>query len=61
MNVFNLQNSVSPVMSQFIFFHDQSLVILIFISILVAGLVILIYKNTFSTISFVDNQYLEFF
>ena len=54
-------NGISPVMGEFIFFHDKALVVLIFISILVVGLIWLLYNNKYSITNFVDQQVLEFF
>jgi len=61
MKIINFPNGASPVMGEFLFFHDKALVVLIFISILVFGLIILIYTKEYRRITFVDQQILEFF
>lgn len=61
MKIINFPNGTSPVMGEFLFFHDKALVVLIFISILVFGLIILIYTKEYRRITFVDQQILEFF
>lgn len=57
----NFPNGASPVMGEFLFFHDRALVILIFISVLVVGLIYLLFVNSFRRAVFVDQQLLEFF
>jgi len=48
-------------MREFLFFHDKALVILIFISILVFGLILFLRIKRYMRTNFVDNQILEFF
>nr|ALO77338.1 cytochrome c oxidase subunit 2 [Chirotenon longimanus] len=54
-----LQDSVSPMMEQLIFFHDHTLLILIMITILVGQLMINLFFNKFSHRFLLENQMIE--
>nr|YP_010554777.1 cytochrome c oxidase subunit II [Potamyia horvati]UYO79423.1 cytochrome c oxidase subunit II [Potamyia horvati] len=55
----NLQNSVSPLMEQLIFFHDNSMVIISLISILILYLITINIKNNFYDMNLMEHQNIE--
>nr|YP_010968369.1 cytochrome c oxidase subunit II [Satarupa monbeigi]WNO18669.1 cytochrome c oxidase subunit II [Satarupa monbeigi] len=55
----NLQNSVSPLMEQIIFFHDHTLIILIMITILVSYLMLSLFFNKFINRFLLEEQMIE--
>lgn len=57
----NLLNGVSPVMGEFIVFHDKTLVVIIFISALVVGLIYLIVIRRFRSNILIEHNIVEFF
>jgi len=52
---------VSPVMGEFIIFHDKALVIVVLISLFVGGLIYLIIRNKLRSNVFIEHKLLEFF
>jgi len=59
--VFNFMKGVSPVMGEFIIFHDKALVIVVLISLFVGGLIYLIIRNKLRSNVFIEHKLLEFF
>nr|YP_010527053.1 cytochrome c oxidase subunit II [Callambulyx tatarinovii]UXR12390.1 cytochrome c oxidase subunit 2 [Callambulyx tatarinovii] len=55
----NLQNGVSPLMEQIIFFHDHTLIILIMITILVGYLMLNLFFNKFINRYLLEGQLIE--
>nr|YP_010554764.1 cytochrome c oxidase subunit II [Potamyia chinensis]UYO79410.1 cytochrome c oxidase subunit II [Potamyia chinensis] len=55
----NLQNSVSPLMEQLIFFHDNSMVIISLISILILYLILTNIKNNYYDMNLMEHQNIE--
>nr|AVP74417.1 cytochrome c oxidase subunit II [Eurylepta cornuta] len=55
----SFQNGVSPVMSETIKFHDENMLVLIVIACLVAGSIILVWCNSFSSLEFIDSKVME--
>lgn len=58
---FNLQKRISPVMKEFILFHDIVLVILIFILVLIIGLCFKLIYSNYKKLKFIDFSELEIF
>nr|YP_010526923.1 cytochrome c oxidase subunit II [Phyllosphingia dissimilis]UXR12247.1 cytochrome c oxidase subunit 2 [Phyllosphingia dissimilis] len=56
---FNLQNGVSPLMEQIIFFHDHTLIILIMITILVGYLMLNLFFNKYINRFLLEGQLIE--
>uniref|UniRef100_A0A0N9QIM6 Cytochrome c oxidase subunit 2 n=1 Tax=Atrijuglans hetaohei TaxID=1511833 RepID=A0A0N9QIM6_9NEOP len=56
---FNLQNGMSPLMEQIIFFHDHTLIILIMITILVGYLMLSLFFNKYTNRFLLENQMIE--
>lgn len=55
----NLQNGVSPLIEQIIFFHDHTLIILIIITIIVGYLIINLFFNKFINRFLLEGQIIE--
>nr|YP_009459910.1 cytochrome c oxidase subunit II [Potamyia flava]AUT18175.1 cytochrome c oxidase subunit II [Potamyia flava] len=55
----NFQNSVSPLMEQLIFFHDNSMIIITLISILILYMIIVNVKNKFYDMNLMEHQNIE--
>lgn len=55
----NLQDRSSPLIEQLIYFHDHSLLILIFITILVSYLIIILFFNSFTNRFLLNGQTIE--
>nr|YP_010472699.1 cytochrome c oxidase subunit II [Marumba saishiuana]UAT98107.1 cytochrome c oxidase subunit II [Marumba saishiuana]UVH65827.1 cytochrome c oxidase subunit II [Marumba saishiuana]WMQ52876.1 cytochrome c oxidase subunit II [Marumba saishiuana] len=55
----NLQNGVSPLMEQIIFFHDHTLIILIMITILVGYLMLNLFYNKYINRYLLEGQMIE--
>lgn len=56
---FNLQNGISPLIEQIIFFHDHTLIILIIITILVGYLIINLFTYKYINRFLLENQIIE--
>nr|UGS80323.1 cytochrome c oxidase subunit II [Hemicaecilius mockfordi] len=55
----NLQESSSPLMEQLNFFHDHSMMILLFITLTISYLMIMIMKNKITNRFLLENQFME--
>jgi hypothetical protein len=60
-NRIKLIKGVSPVMGEFIMFHDKALIIIIFISLLVGGVLVFLIRKKFGSVVFVEHNVIEFF
>nr|ASO76784.1 cytochrome c oxidase subunit II [Meimuna opalifera]AWV83304.1 cytochrome oxidase subunit II [Meimuna opalifera] len=56
----NMQDSMSPLMEQLMFFHDHTLVILIIITIIVSYMMFMLFTNMMINRFLLENQLIEF-
>jgi len=61
MKVINFVKGCSPLMRQFLFFHDKAMVIVLFIAVFVGGTMIVVLRHKYKTKMFLEKDLLEFF
>ncbi|MFP3022406.1 MAG: cytochrome c oxidase subunit II transmembrane domain-containing protein [Wolbachia sp.] len=56
----NLQDAISPLIEQLIFFHDHTLIILIIITMIVRYIMFILFYNKIINRFLLENQLIEF-